>query len=74
MNENLAAWMKNRNMSNSQLAEKMGVSRYLVWRFVSGEREITASFKWHFAEKFGFDEARTVFVDMPDALPEQVRA
>lgn len=74
MSEKLKAWMAENGLGNSQLAERVGVTRELVWLFASGKREITGTFKWKFGEVFGFDAAQAVFSDMPDCEPEQVQA
>lgn len=63
MNENLRDWMNRNEMSNTQVAKRMGIGRELVWRFVTGERPVTERFKWRFVETFGIDAAIEVFGD-----------
>ena len=60
----LARWIKRNGYTTLSVAERLGVTRVIVWRYASGRTEIPKSFKWRFAEKFGFAEAQLLFPEV----------
>jgi len=57
----LDAWMMLGGYTDRTLAEAIGVDPSYVWYIRKGKRPVTDRFRWRFAEKFGFDEAKKLF-------------
>jgi len=55
MNKRLRNWMQESNISQTAFAKKMGYTREYVNRVLNGHTEVSGSFKWRFAEAYGFD-------------------
>lgn len=60
-NERILAWMKERNIGNSELAAAMGISYDLAYKVTTGQRIITDTFRWRFAQAYGYEEATRLF-------------
>lgn len=58
---NLGAWMKAQGLNSSSMADKMGYDRTYIFRLLTGERPVTAAFKWKFLEAFGTAPTNAVF-------------
>lgn len=63
--ERLLQWMKERNISMSQLARATGDHTSAISMMTNGPREVNQAFKWRFGEAFGFDVATQIFLDNP---------
>jgi transcriptional regulator with XRE-family HTH domain len=73
-NKRLQSWLETNHMKQNDLARDLNVSEALVSRVMSGERPATGTFRWRFAEQFGYDTAQTVFGEedqtVAESLPE----
>ena len=67
MNENLKTWLEKQNITQAELAKRLGHSFEYVNRVVNGKMPITDAFRWRFAQAFGFDVAEQLFGDGGDA-------
>jgi len=72
--ERLDAWMKEQGFSNPDLAEHLGFHRSFVYLIAEGQRPITSTFKWRFAEKFGHELAQEIFSENDSDNPSWVDA
>jgi len=61
MTKQLRDWMQAHHMSQTQLANRMGVTQAYISSILSGNRIITPGFIGRFAQAFGFDVAAEVF-------------
>lgn len=68
-NERILAWMKERNIGNSELAAALGISYDLAYKVTTGQRIVTDAFKWQFQQAYGYEEASRLF-----AQPQQEAA
>ena len=59
--EELRKWMEQNKVSNSDLAERLGLSYNYIYLIVNGQRDITDTFRWRFAQAYGYDEATRLF-------------
>jgi len=74
--ERLAGWMAEQELSNPGLAEHLGLHRSYVYMIAQGQRPITNTFRWRFAEVFGHELAQTMFANgaTEEETPEAVAA
>ena len=73
MNENLKTWLEKQNITQAELAKRLGHSFEYVNRVVNGKMPITDAFRWRFAQAFGFDVAEQLFGDGERAEAEPER-
>lgn len=59
--ERVQHWMETNDITIKALAEQMGLSYDGVYVIVTGRRPMNGSFKWRFAQAFGWDTAQTLF-------------
>lgn len=59
--EELRKWMEQNKVSNSDLAERLGLSYNYIYLIVNGQRDITDTFRWRFAQAYGYEEATRLF-------------
>ena len=59
--QNLIAFLQARHWSHKDLARTMKWSPTFIYGFLGGAWGLTDSFRWHFAQTFGFDVAAKVF-------------
>jgi transcriptional regulator with XRE-family HTH domain len=68
--EGLIVWMKSVRMTRDELAKSIGYSSNLLWRILSGSRDITDAFRWRFGAVYGFDLVERVLgLNMPEVTP-----
>lgn len=67
--ERLHQFMQENDLSQAELARRLGCSDELISMVLSGKRTLTNNLRWRFAEVFGFDTAQRVFGSEP--LTEQ---
>lgn len=58
---NLGNWMREQGLNSPGLADRMGYDRTYIFRLLTGERPVTAAFKWKFLETFGAGPTNEVF-------------
>lgn len=62
----LREWLETEQMSQKDLAEKLGVSEATVSLFASGVRIASGGFMWRFARKYGLGITRMLFDSKSD--------
>ena len=56
-NERLDRWMAASFLTNEDLAKKVGVDHSYISYMRNGRRDVTDSFRWRFAQVYGYDFA-----------------
>jgi len=59
----LRDFMHDQQLDVKRLAERLDYNRESIYKFLSGERPATPTFRLKFATAFGFDKCREVFDD-----------
>lgn len=59
--EKLREFLKQRNLTQRDLAERMGISEEYLSRMITGKHSVTESFIGRFFRAFGPEDTQTVF-------------
>lgn len=70
--DKLKSWMATNNLTDSQLADEMGISYINVYMCIRKRKRLSANFELRFRRRFGEKLAEQIF-DAP-ALTERVTA
>jgi len=71
---NLIGWMETEQLDAPALARVMGLSRAIIYRYISdgpNSYAVGRSFKWRFAEHFGWETALQLFGESDATLMEE---
>ncbi len=68
----LKQWMEQKELSNSELAEILGVSYQTIYKMAEGLRPVSGGVKYRIAAKFGIETAEQIapsFNQLPAPQP-----
>jgi transcriptional regulator with XRE-family HTH domain len=57
VNKRFARWIEGSLMSDTEVADKIGVDRHYIYMMRTGRTPISDSFRWRFAQVYGYDFA-----------------
>jgi transcriptional regulator with XRE-family HTH domain len=70
----LKQWMEQHEFTNSDLAERLGVSYETIYKMAEGKRPISGGVKYRIAAKFGIDTAEMLAPSQRIPQPEPIIA
>ena len=66
--ERLMQWMQEKGFDTESLATATGDSYSSIYMMTKGDRAVNDAFKWRFAETFGWEEAKSLFLPVANQV------